>query len=398
MSGLEWLLEIGKGIGKFFLDPLLYLGILYAVYLGYIRVKRERRNFHIRIQDGWFETRMYLGKGLICGLIFSVITLLIGNIIPLAFVLTVSAVTILFSIILRPGLLSPAYTMGTGFFLIMLITMYQIEVPVFQNLFAQMDTAIIPGAAFLTGLLLLAEGLLVFKNASQHTSPKLIRSKRGMNMGVHESKRLWMVPLLFLIPADVLSVPFDFWPVVPIGQSTFTFLFIPYWIGFGSQIRSVHPSLGIKGQGKQVIWLGVLVTLIGAAGFWFEPAVIVAMGIALIGRLLISMVHYYQDSGQTYYFSKNHSGIVILDIIPGTAAEKMKLKIGEVIKTVNGIPVQNEQQYYEALQKNRAFCRLEVIDDNGENRFVSRALYEGEHHELGIITFGNENKWEQDVG
>jgi len=213
-------------------------------------------------------------------------------------------------------------------------------------------------------------------------------------MGVHESKRLWMVPLLFLIPADALSVPFDFWPVVPIGQSTF----IPYWIGFGSQIRSVHPSLGIKGQGKQVIWLGVLVTLIGAAGFWFEPAVIVAMGIALIGRLLISMVHYYQDSGQTYYFSKNHSGIVILDIIPGTAAEKMKLKIGEVIKTVNGIPVQNEQQYYEALQKNRAFCRLEVIDNNGENRFVSRALYEGEHHELGIITFGNENKWEQDVG
>lgn len=394
---MEWLLEFGKGIGKFFLDPLLYLGILYTVYLGYIRVKRERRNFHIRVQDGWFETRSYLKSGLLVGVLLSILTFVIGYQIPLAYVITVSAVTFVLAIFLRPSLLSPAYTMAISFFLLMALELYQVKIPVFQDIFAQTDEIIIPGAALLTGLLLIAEGILIFQNAAKNTSPKLIRSKRGMNVGIHESKRLWMVPLLFLIPSDVLTIPFDFWPVVPVGDTSFTPLFIPFLIGFASQIRSVHPVQGIKAQAKQVICLGVIVTIIGAAGFWFNMASVAAVAVALLGRLLISIVHYYQDNGQIYYFSKNQPGIVILDIIPGTAADKMKLKIGEVVKTVNGIHVKNEREYYEALQSNRAFCKLEVIDSNGENRFVSRALYEGEHYELGIITFEKENQWKQDV-
>jgi hypothetical protein len=30
-------------------------------------------------------------------------------------------------------------------------------------------------------------------------------------------------------------------------------------------------------------------------------------------------------------------------------------------------------------------CKLEVFDTNGEARFEQRALYEGEHYELGIL-------------
>ena len=41
--------------------------------------------------------------------------------------------------------------------------------------------------------------------------------------------------------------------------------------------------------------------------------------------------------------------------------------------------------FYEALQQNRAHCKLEVLDVNGQIRFVQRALYEGDHHELGIL-------------
>ena len=77
--------------------------------------------------------------------------------------------------------------------------------------------------------------------------------------------------------------------------------------------------------------------------------------------------------------------------------DKMGLQIGDVIRTVNGVQVQTTQQYYEALQLNRAYCKLEVIDDQGENRLVNRALYEGEHHELGVITFEMDSKWEKKV-
>jgi hypothetical protein len=391
---VEWLIELGKGLGKFFLNPLLYLGLLYAVYLGFIRVKRERKNFHTRVQDGWFEFRTYLKNGWLLGLIFSAIIFIIGFQIPLAYVFTFSAITVLFSLVTKPSLLSPAYTAGAAFFVILLLSYAQIEVPIFTDAFSELTSIVVPSAALLIGLLLYLEGVLIKKNAVKYTSPKLGRSNRGLKVGIHESKRLWMVPILLLIPADTLSIPFEYWPVVPVGGESFAFLFVPYWIGFGSQIRSVHPQVGITAIGKKVTTLSVLVIAISAVGFWFPICSIVASGLAIVGRIFISLLHYLKDDAQTFYFSRNQQGIVILDILPDTPAHKMELKIGEVIKMVNGVHVKTDQDFYEALQLNRAYCKLEVIDDNGENRFVNRALYEGEHHELGIITIKTDNQYD----
>lgn len=76
---------------------------------------------------------------------------------------------------------------------------------------------------------------------------------------------------------------------------------------------------------------------------------------------------------------------MVLGIIPNTPAADLGLKIGEIITKVNGIEVKNAADFYEALQKNRAFFKLEVVGLNNEIRFEQRASYEGEHHELGII-------------
>ncbi len=76
---------------------------------------------------------------------------------------------------------------------------------------------------------------------------------------------------------------------------------------------------------------------------------------------------------------------MVLGIIPNTPAEDLELKIGEIITKVNGIPVKNVSDFYEALQHNRAYVKLEIIGLNGEIRFDQRASYEGEHHELGIL-------------
>ncbi|MCU9612957.1 PDZ domain-containing protein [Caldibacillus lycopersici] len=398
MEATTILLEIAIGIGKLFLHPLLYLGLMYSLYLGYLRVKRERKNFHIRVQDGWFELRTYWKTGLLLGLIFSIVICLVGYTVPFAFIVTAGILTLLFSLCFKPSILSSAYTAGITFFAIMAIQYWQIKVPYLTDIFAVVPTAILPGAAFLTGLLLLIEGILIYRNGSKHTSPKIIRSKRGLKVGIHESKRLWMVPLLFLIPEGTLSVPFDFWPVIPIHNESFTVLFIPYWFGFGQQIRAMLPAVGVRNTGMRVIQLGAVITIIAGVGFWFPIASVIAVAVAIIGRILVSIAQRIRNNTQAFYFSKSQPGIVVLDIIPDSPAEKMHIQIGEVIKTVNGIAINNEQEFYGALQRNRAYCKLEVIDINGENRFAQRALYEGEHHELGVIFVTEEKQWEQDVG
>lgn len=76
---------------------------------------------------------------------------------------------------------------------------------------------------------------------------------------------------------------------------------------------------------------------------------------------------------------------MILGVVPESPADKMDLKVGEVITKVNSISVHDEIQLYRALQKNSAHCKIEVLDINGEVRFAQRALYEGDYHKLGIL-------------
>ena len=41
-----------------------------------------------------------------------------------------------------------------------------------------------------------------------------------------------------------------------------------------------------------------------------------------------------------------------------------------------------------------AFCKLEVLDTNGELRLAQTALYAGGHHELGIVFVEQEHEWD----
>ncbi|CAM5218420.1 hypothetical protein LSPH26S_04752 [Lysinibacillus sphaericus] len=60
------LIEIVTAIGRFLLNPVVYIAIVVAIFLGYRRVKQERKFFNRRIIWGWtradraMETRMAL--------------------------------------------------------------------------------------------------------------------------------------------------------------------------------------------------------------------------------------------------------------------------------------------------------------------------------------------------
>ncbi len=46
-------------------------------------------------------------------------------------------------------------------------------------------------------------------------------------------------------------------------------------------------------------------------------------------------------------------------------------------------------------RKAERFFKLEILGENGEVRFVQSALYEEDHHELGIITANSRSQVKQ---
>ncbi len=387
-------MELLKGTGKILLHPLFYYVFFMAAFLGVSRVKRERKHFHTRTEDAFFELRQLLPTGLIIGLVLSLITVGAGLVIPFAMVIIVAIMTLLLTLPVRVRLLTPVYAVGAAFFILMFTAGQDWGIPVIGKYFAAIEDQIYPSIALLLALLVIGEGLLIRTNAGKGTSPKLIQSRRGQTVGVHEVKRLWVLPVFLLIPGEVLQAPFAWWPVFEMGNQMYSLMLVPFVVGLQQQIQGYLPKEAIRLHGGRVMSLGILVLAVAVAGYWFPLASIAAVVLAMVGRELIYLVQRVRDENRPFYFSKQNQGVMILGVLPQSPAAKMELQVGELVSRVNGIQVKDEKSFYEAIQRNAAHCKLEVFDTNGQIRLVQRALFEGDHHQLGILFVQDEKKWD----
>jgi hypothetical protein len=393
----DWGFELLRGLGKLFQNPITYYLFFLAALLGVSRVKRERKNFHVRVKDAYYELRQLLPLGLGLGLLLSVLTIVLGIVIPIETIVFVGVLTVLWSLTTKIRMISPIYTVGLAFFATFFLLSQKKSLPYIKSYTSEWDLAILPSIAVLLALLIVAEGIFILRNGSKGTSPKMIKGKRGLGVGVHEVKRVWMLPVFLLIPGEALTAPFDWWPLFSIGDQTYSILLVPFALGFYHQVRGMLPFKTIMEFGKKIIIFGVVLTCLSAVGYWYPLASIIIVAVGMIGREALAMRQRLLEESRPFYFSKRNDGVKILGVIPESAADRMGLKVGEMITKVNGVKVNDEEGFYEAIQKNAAHCKLEVLDVNDQIRLLQRALYEEDHHELGILFVQDGKHWDDEA-
>lgn len=387
----NWLLELLWAIGRFFIHPLFYLFLLISLLYGMLRIKRERKSFHIRVQDVYDEMKFTYTKGLLMGLFVSIVLFALGLSLPFGTVVILAVITALLGLTLQLRWLSAAFTIGLTLLAVAFIP------DRFDSFFVGFSGTSLASLSILAGLLLVAEGILVMRTAHEKTSPFIKMSTRGLPIGSHQANRTWMLPLLLLVPGGDLTSSLAWWPVLSIHGEPFLLLVIPFFLGFSQRVQGSLPRESIKITGQRVLWLGVLTLAIAVGSIWWTPLSFAAIIVGMLGREFITIRQRMNDDSAAFYFSKRDHGLMVLGILPQSPAERMNLVVGEVIMKVNGYSVHTVDEFYQALQKNRAFCKLEVIGLNGEIRFAQRALYDGEHHELGILFVQDHKKWENEA-
>ncbi|MFD3446531.1 PDZ domain-containing protein [Microbacteriaceae bacterium 4G12] len=382
-----WLWEIIKAIGRFFVHPMFYIFLLSSFLVGYWRVKRERKDFAVKIHDVWYELRTSLLSSLSLGILLSIITIGAGIVLSKASLLVIAAWTIFFALFMQYRYVSAAYSFGIAILYFTFFSKVHTGVQLVDTWIGDEQGTSLQALAILMSLLLLVEGRLIIKNAAQTSTPRLLKGKRGFHIGMHRAKRLWLLPVFIFIPGDAITKLFDWWPIVSIGSHTFSLFLVPFAVGFSKAIRGALPSTSISYTGRRIVGLSILVLALAIISHWLPGVAVAAAGVAILGRFTIAIRDRIEDAKQPPYFSIQENGLMILDTLPESPAEEMGLKPGEIIVKVNGIVPKTLKDFYQALQRNAAgaFCKLDVIDTNGELRFVQRAMFAGEHHELGII-------------
>lgn len=384
---LEWTVEIARGIGRMFLHPVFYFSIIWVLLAGFWRIKRERRDFLVRVHTNFLELRHLFPAGILVGVVLSIVSILLGLTIPLKLLFIVALATIILTVIGNARLLSAAFTIGIPLLLLSSFSLFSFE----WNFLGPMDSNDLLGASVMLGLLMVAEGFLMLKNGLKDVSPKLRTSRRGLTVGALQTKRFWLLPSFLFLPSGVLTMPFDWWPVISSGSTGYSLVLLPFLLGFQQQIQTELPEAAVRRMGKNVLILGLLVLMASIVSALLLPvyAAIITSVFALLGRIWIAYRHRIRENNYPYYFAPRNSGVMVLDVLPDSPADKMGLKTGEIIQTCNKVKVNSKEEMYQALSKNRAYCKLEVFDHNNEIRIVQGALYEGDHHELGILFIEN---------
>ncbi|MCC2930909.1 PDZ domain-containing protein [Bacillus sp. LBG-1-113] len=380
---VQWGFELLKSAGLFFLHPLFWFFVIVSLAFGYVRIKRERKTFHTRIADIYDELKFTYTKGLIPGILLSIVLGVLGISIPLGILAIIAVMTAAAALTLRANWMSAAYIVSVSMLIGFGLQVNQAEP--FLDRFPQGFAVVWPALAVFLGLLVIAEGAVAYRSAHVKTSPGLVVSSRGLPIGQQLANRIWLLPLFILVPGNGLESHLSWWPVFSVPGGSFHFLWIPYFVGFGQRVQGSLPETSIRITAKRVCILGLIVSALGAASLLWTPLAGAAVCAAVLGRIFLSVKQRINDNAAPFYFSKRDQGLMVLGIIPNTPAEDLELKIGEIITKVNGVPVKHVSDFYEALQRNRAYVKLEIIGLNGEIRFDQRASYEGEHHELGIL-------------
>ncbi|OIN68122.1 hypothetical protein BLD48_02130 [Exiguobacterium sp. KRL4] len=370
--GVELLDGIGWTAISFFVSPILWLAILVSFLLSMRRVKRERNLFRSRTRSKRTDVFETLVPGLVVGLVLSVISLSLKLTVSSEFLM---AFTVLTFLILLTGVVRFNLPLWP------LVVMAGLTWFVADDRIDGLSEVSVTHWLLLAVLSLAAELMLLVWRGKKNLSPSLVLSKRGRYIGGLASNKLWLIPLVVLVPGSSLEQWIPQWTFpefVPVV------VFLP--IGFSFLFTGQLPAQLMRPlvQGRLISFLSAVVLALGA--FLTEQA---AWLYGLPALLLVHIVLHQRtkrwNRSQTPVFLNGKRGVVILGTLPEKPASEMGLVPGEAIYKVNGEFVESEKAFYEAIQRHKPYLRLEVMNHNGDVRFAQRAFYEQDHHDLGIV-------------
>ncbi|WP_338045959.1 PDZ domain-containing protein [Paenibacillus sacheonensis] len=373
------------------LSPFYYIGVL-LIMLQYFRQTRlERKLFHVRLHAWPNQLARTMGAGLGVGVLLTLAGLFLGVTVDGDAVLWLWGTAVVL-LLVRVRYLCFAYSAGMLGLLQWGLGWAALDgrgdwLGEAARSIAALD---IPGLLVLVALMHIAEGLLVRWQGAQFASPLFLEGKRGKLVGGYMLQGYWPVPMLLLVPAAAGSGGVDLSWSLLLGDGSawshgVTMIGFPMMIGFTELTRTMLPEAKARSASKALLVYGVIVGAAAVAASLWSPFMLAAALCALLLHEALVAVSYYKEDANSPLYVHDDRGLRILAIIPGTPAEAMGLQAGEIIRKVNGTRVRTKEELHAALHINSAFCKLEAINLEGHVKFVQRARFAGEHHQLGVV-------------
>ena len=384
---ITWLWLIVDACINLFSQPFYYIAIVIIALWFRRQGMLERKLMHVRL-NGWpLLTARTVITGVMIGLIVSILYVFLGiqlSVLGVVLIWVTSFILMLF----RVRYLNAVYAISILGLIQWILGFFEQWQPGgwIGNIVLEIEHLDISALLVLSAVLHLIHALFIRLQHGQAASPVYFEGKRGKLVGGYQLQYFTPIPLMLLVPAGLGSganLPWN--PALLNGSGEFLLFGLPLLIGFGEMTKSMLPEEKVSLTSKRMLLYGAVLLILGLISMWWSPAIIVAILFGFLGHEALVWISSYEEENRSPIYVHPKQGLQILAVLPESPAEELGIMPGEVIYKVNGHIVQSQADLHRCLRMNPAFCKLEIRNINGESKFLQRAIYEGEHHQLGAL-------------
>ncbi len=389
---MEWIIEFVnrflKATQLLLANPIYYLGLLIIILQFRKHIQLERKLFHTRLHSLFTESWRMLIWGWLIGLIFSFVFLFIGIQLKQEWIILIWIISLCLMIV-KVRYLCIAYSVGV-------IGLLQFGLSFLPNasglqwldditqLIAEVDLI---SLLFIVAILHMFEGALLWLQGGDLAVPIYVEGKRGFVIGGFQTQTLWIVPLFVLVPMEMGTtsvIPWGTYMGVDFSQG-WGFIAFPAMIGFSQFALSRIPQTKGRQDGTSLFFFGIVILITAGVSQYFSWFYVVGASLSIFLHELLTVWSIFQEKRKKPLYVNDHNGLTVLAVIPKSLAVKRGIQTGEIIHRVNGVRIATLDQLYMALLRNSAYCKLEVMNLEGEIKFINTPLFDGDHHQLGIV-------------
>lgn len=392
-------------IGWLTMSDLIIFPIVAAVVLLLVlgqykrQANMEKNLFGTSFSQPWRQVILSLGFGLVGGFIASMLMLSLGISLSEKTGLLYVWPVVLALMLVAPRFMCFAYGGGiVGVIALLLRGLANFfpglaEVPLAAGLMA-VD---LPALMALVGLLHLTESLLIFISGHLNASPVLVESPQGKMVGGFMLQRFWPVPLAALLALVVpeglptegsVAMP-QWWPLLqpileaPPGMIVQLAVFpIVAALGYSDLAVSSTPRQKSRHSAKMLLLYSVvLLALAFAAGRWRFLQLLPVL-FAPLGHEYLIQAGIAREWAGNPRFVQQRIGVLLLAVLPQSAAAKAGLDSGWTVLSVNGIEVNSRRELARALSLLPGLADMDVKSPDGSVKQITIHQQKGK---LGLI-------------
>jgi hypothetical protein len=405
---MELLTSWARAFAALWMSPFYYLSILFVVWQVRKQIVMERRLFSVRLHSWRGEIWRVLLWGAAAGAASTAIFAFVGAVLSPVVLYFLWILALLLSV-LRVRFLCFAYAAGVLGLLqaaALLLPQPDLSSGVVQQLYSELLNADMPSVIAFVAILHLAEAGLAVWQGARLATPLFLEGKRGKLVGGYHLQGLWPVPMLLPVPweaigawaggagvgfasaASAAALPWQ--PLLggSLWDGGWTVLAFPVIIGFNTMTTRLLPAAAARRSGLRLALFGLAAMVLAAVAALADVPAAFAGIAAVCAAGLHELVHAWgrlDESRGSPQFVHDGRGLKVLAVLPRSAAAELGIEPGDIVHKVNGQRVSDKAELHAAMRINAAFTKLEVLNREGHSKFMQRALFANEHHQLGII-------------